>query len=128
VTPAQGFPLARQSVDRLIAPRVALVGDAAHVIHPLAGQGMNLGLRDVAALVDTVAHREAFRDLGDTVLLRRYERARREDIQALTLATDGLQRLFALPGTPARVLRNVGMAAVGAQPFIKNWLVGAALG
>lgn len=128
VTPAQGFPLARQSVDRLIAPRVALVGDAAHVIHPLEGQGMNLGLRDVAALVDTVAHREAFRDLGDTVLLRRYERARREDIQALTLATDGLQRLFALPGTPARVLRNVGMAAVGAQPFIKNWLVGAALG
>jgi len=114
--------------DRPEGRMIALVGDAAHVIHPLAGQGMNLGLRDVAALVDTVAHREAFRDLGDTVLLRRYERARREDIQALTLATDGLQRLFALPGTPARVLRNVGMAAVGAQPFIKNWLVGAALG
>ena len=83
VTPAQGFPLALQTVDRLIAPRVALVGDAAHLIHPLAGQGMNLGLRDVAALADVLANKEAFRDLGDPVLLRRYERARREDIQKL---------------------------------------------
>ncbi|OAJ59678.1 ubiquinone biosynthesis protein [Paraburkholderia ginsengiterrae] len=128
VTPAQGFPLALQTVDRLVAPRVALVGDAAHLIHPLAGQGMNLGLRDVAALADTVAGKESFRDLGDMVLLRRYERARREDIRALMIATDGLQKLFSVPGPFAKALRNTGMAFVGAQPFIKRWLVSAALG
>jgi ubiquinone biosynthesis UbiH/UbiF/VisC/COQ6 family hydroxylase len=128
VTPARGFPLALQTVDRLIAPRVALVGDAAHLLHPLAGQGMNLGLRDVAALATTVAGREAFRDLGDPVLLRRYERARREDILKLMAATDGLQRLFSVPGTLARAVRNTGMALVGAQPFVKRWLISAALG
>lgn len=128
VTPARGFPLALQTVDRLIAPRVALVGDAAHLIHPLAGQGVNLGLRDVAALVDVIARKEAFRDLGDTVLLRRYERGRREDIRKLAAATDGLQRLFSIPGTIARAMRNTGMAFVGAQPLIKRWLVAAALG
>lgn len=128
VTPAQGFPLALQTVDRLIAPRVALVGDAAHLIHPLAGQGMNLGLRDVAALADVLANKEAFRDLGDPVLLRRYERARREDIQKLVVATDGLQKLFSVPGTFARAVRNTGMALVGAQPLVKRWLVSAALG
>jgi 2-polyprenyl-6-methoxyphenol hydroxylase-like FAD-dependent oxidoreductase len=89
---------------------------------------MNLGLRDVAALADTVAGKESFRDLGDMVLLRRYERARREDIRALMIATDGLQKLFSVPGPFAKVLRNTGMAFVGAQPFIKRWLVSAALG
>lgn len=128
VGPAHGFPLALQTVDRLIAPRVALVGDAAHLIHPLAGQGMNLGLRDVATLADVIARKEPFRDLGDPVLLRRYERARREDIGALMLATDGLQRLFSVPGTLARGVRNFGMSLVGAQPLVKRWLVTAALG
>lgn len=128
VTPAQGFPLALQTVDRLIAPRVALVGDAAHVVHPLAGQGMNLGLRDVASLVQTLGAKETFRDLGDPILLRRYERSRREDIQRMMAATDGLQRLFALPGPIARGIRNAGLALVGAQPQVKRWLVSHALG
>jgi 2-polyprenylphenol 6-hydroxylase len=128
VGPAHGFPLALQRVDKLIAPRLALVGDAAHLIHPLAGQGMNLGLRDVASLVEVLTNREPFRDLGDIVLLRRYERSRREDIGALTLATDGLERLFSVPGMLARTVRNAGMALVGAQPFVKRWLVSAALG
>jgi 2-octaprenylphenol hydroxylase len=128
VGPAHGFPLSLQRVDKLIAPRVALVGDAAHLIHPLAGQGMNLGLRDVTSLVDVLTKKEPFRDLGDVVLLRRYERSRQEDIGALMLATDGLERLFSVPGKLARLVRNTGMALVGAQPLVKRWLVGAALG
>jgi len=128
VTEPIGFPLALQSVDRLVAPRVALIGDAAHLLHPLAGQGVNLGLRDVVSLVDVLRSKETFRDYGDPILLRRYERSRREDIAALTLATDGLQRLFSMQGAVARGVRNLGMSLVGAQPFLKRWLVANALG
>ncbi|CAJ0798999.1 2-octaprenylphenol hydroxylase [Ralstonia condita] len=128
ITPAQGFPLILQHADKLVAPRVALVGDAAHVIHPLAGQGMNLGLRDVAEIGRVMAERETMRDHGDLRLLRRYERARREDLLSLTAATDGLHKLFALPGALPRTLRNTGMRMVGMTPFIKRLLVRHALG
>lgn len=128
VSQRQGFPLSLQKVERLIAPRVALVGDAAHLIHPLAGQGMNLGLRDVAELARVLAGKESFRDLGDMMLLRRYERSRREDIQKLSLATDGLHRLFSWPGGFVRGIRNAGLTLLNQQSFIKRKLVASALG
>ncbi|KWR77140.1 ubiquinone biosynthesis protein [Cupriavidus sp. SHE] len=128
ITPAQGFPLVLQRAEQFVQPHVALVGDAAHVVHPLAGQGMNLGLRDVVELGRVMADKESFRSEGDLRLLRRYERARATDLLSLTAATDGLHRLFSLPGTPARVVRNLGMRAVGSQGLIKRLLIGHALG
>ncbi|VVE17689.1 UbiH/UbiF family hydroxylase [Pandoraea soli] len=125
---AQGFPLVLAQAKRLIAPRVALVGDAAHVVHPLAGQGMNLGLRDVAALGDALAGRESFRDCGDAAVLRRYERARKEDIGSMALTTDGLHKLFATRNPLARFVRNAGLDGVNALPFVKKFLIGRALG
>lgn len=128
ITPAQGFPLVLQRADHFAQPHVALVGDAAHVVHPLAGQGMNLGLRDVVELGRVMADKESFRHEGDLRLLRRYERARATDLMSLTAATDGLHRLFSLPGTPARVMRNLGIRAVGSQGLLKRFLIGRALG
>ncbi|VVE24374.1 2-octaprenylphenol hydroxylase [Pandoraea eparura] len=125
---AQGFPLVLAQAKRLIAPRVALVGDAAHVVHPLAGQGMNLGLRDVAALGDALAGRESFRDCGDAAVLRRYERARKEDIGSMALTTDGLHKLFATRNPLARFVRNAGLDSVNVLPFVKKFLIGRALG
>jgi 2-polyprenyl-6-methoxyphenol hydroxylase-like FAD-dependent oxidoreductase len=94
-----------------VAPRVALAGDAAHGVHPLAGQGVNLGFRDAQALVAALAEREPGRDIGDLPLLRRYERARREDIWATQFVTDGLARLFAAQDATLARLRNAGLAA-----------------
>ncbi|MGH8620250.1 MAG: FAD-dependent monooxygenase, partial [Burkholderiales bacterium] len=90
----------------------ALAGDAAHGVHPLAGQGVNLGFRDAQALAGVLADREPGRDLGDRPLLRRYERARREDIWATQFVTDGLARLFSAEGAALARLRNTGLAAV----------------
>jgi ubiquinone biosynthesis UbiH/UbiF/VisC/COQ6 family hydroxylase len=125
---AQGFPLVLAHAKRLIAPRVALVGDAAHVVHPLAGQGMNLGLRDVAALGDALAGRESFRDCGDAAVLRRYERARKEDIGSMALTTDGLHKLFSMNSPLAKFVRNAGLDSVNMLPFVKKFLIGRALG
>lgn len=124
----QGFPLNLISVERLIAERVALAGDAAHVVHPLAGQGLNLGLQDVAALLEVTAARESFRGLGDERVLRRYERGRREAVAALQWTTDGLHQLFGLPHPAARWLRNTGLTLVNRLPLIKRKLIEFAAG
>jgi 2-octaprenylphenol hydroxylase len=123
ITPAAGFPLKRQRVRRLVEPRAAVVGDAAHNVHPLAGQGLNLGLRDVRALSAVLAARGPISDCGEYELLRRYERARREDILALELTTDGLQKLFANPAVWLARLRNLGLTLVDRQAPLKNLLI-----
>ena len=125
---AHTFPLRLITVSRLIAARVALIGDAAHVVHPLAGQGLNLGLQDVSLLLDVVRTRESFRDIGDAVLLRRYERGRAEAVGLMRFTTDGLAQLFALDDPLARRLRNFGLAAVNRLSPLKNALIRRALG
>ncbi len=128
LTPAQGFPLHLLNVVRSVQPKVALIGDAAHVLHPLAGQGVNLGFADAEALASTLLQRESFRGCGDSRLLRRYERGRREQHFALQCATDGLQRLFASENRALRQIRNRGLELVDALPVIKNVLTRRALG
>ncbi len=123
ITPAASFALRRQRVECLVKPRAALVGDAAHTVHPLAGQGMNLGLRDVRELAAVIRSRGPLRDCGDYALLRRYERARAEDIAVLEAATDGLEKLFSGKAVWLSGLRNLGLAMVDAQPVLKNLLV-----
>jgi 2-polyprenyl-6-methoxyphenol hydroxylase-like FAD-dependent oxidoreductase len=123
VTPAAAFPLRLQRVAQLVAPRLALVGDAAHNVHPLAGQGVNLGFRDARELARVLAERGAQSDCGDYHLLRRYERARREDILAMQLATDGLQKLFASGKVWLQKARNLGLKFTNLPTPLKQWLV-----
>ncbi len=129
-SPSRGFPLSRYSVDRLIAPFMALVGDAAHGMHPLAGQGLNLGLGDVSTLLETLApwQATAFQPLGEWSVLRRYERARREEISKLLWATEGLYRLFSLSGPWAKGIRKAGMVCLNRSSFLKRQLIAQALG
>jgi ubiquinone biosynthesis UbiH/UbiF/VisC/COQ6 family hydroxylase len=128
ITPAAAFPLRVQRVRRLVSPRLALIGDAAHTVHPLAGQGVNLGFRDARELAQVLAQRGAQADCGDYRLLRRYERARREDIATMRLTTDGLQRLFNNDNSRLATLRNLGLRLVDRQPYLKNLLVRQAVG
>ncbi len=128
IGPARPFPLRRIAVDRLVGSRLALVGDAAHVVHPLAGQGLNLGLADVSELLRVLAGREDWRDPGDAVLLRRYERSRAEPVSLMRLTTHGLARLFARDDAFSRDVRNFGLSAVNALPLLKNALIRHAVG
>ncbi len=125
ITSRAAFPLRLLRVDRLVNTRIALIGDAAHVVHPLAGQGVNLGFRDARVLADTLMNRGMQADCGDYRLLRRYERARKEDILTMQLTTHGLQRLFSNPWFSG--LRNFGLRLTNGLPQIKSFLVQRAL-
>jgi 2-octaprenylphenol hydroxylase len=123
VTPPRSYPLRRLAAQRLVAPRVALAGDAGHVIHPLAGQGLNLGLQDARALSGVLAAREPHRDPGELRLLRRYERSRAEPILAVDTMVDSLFRTFGAPGRLAARARNIGLNLTDRLPVLKNMLM-----
>lgn len=123
------FPLRAANASHYVAARIALIGDAAHTIHPLAGQGLNLGFADAAALAQTLIAAQAAReDLGSLRVLRRYERWRKGHNLALFALTDGLQRLFGNTGAPARFLRDAGLRLVAGTPPIKRRLLRYATG
>lgn len=128
VTPPKAFALQRLQARRLVAPRVALAGDAAHVVHPLAGQGANLGFQDARELARVLAAREPLRDPGDARLLRRYERARAEPILAMDAMVDGLYRFFAEKNNFVLRLRNCGLNLTDRLPVVKNLLMRHAMG
>lgn len=126
ITPPAAFPLRLQRNAALIGPRLALVGDAAHQVHPLSGQGVNLGFRDAQALAATLLARGA-RDPGDRLLLRRYERARKADILAMQAVTTGLQKLFNNADPRLGWLRNAGLALVDRAAPLKRRLMARAI-
>jgi len=128
ITLPAAFPLRLARVARLVQPRLALVGDAAHNLHPLAGQGVNLGFQDARELARVLRSRGACADVGELRLLRRYERARREDVLAMTLVTDGLKRLFNNSFPPLAWLRNHGLNLVDRASPLKDRLIRHALG
>jgi 2-polyprenyl-6-methoxyphenol hydroxylase-like FAD-dependent oxidoreductase len=109
------------------AASFALAGDAAHAIHPLAGQGLNVGLADVATLASVIQAKEFWRPISDLKLLRRYERARKAEVMAMGCVTDGLQTLFAEPSMPVQKLRNWGMSAFNQLSPLKKWMAGEAM-
>jgi ubiquinone biosynthesis UbiH/UbiF/VisC/COQ6 family hydroxylase len=128
ITGPARFALRNIRVHRLIGPRLALVGDAAHNFHPLAGQGVNVGFQDAHTLAAVLEGRGPETDVGAVALLRRYERARREEIAAMSAVTHGLQVLFNQAGTPFAWLRNLGLNLTDRSPPLKAILVARALG
>jgi 2-polyprenyl-6-methoxyphenol hydroxylase-like FAD-dependent oxidoreductase len=122
------WPLVLARADRWCGPGWVLAGDAAHAVHPLAGQGLNLGLADVRELANVLHGREYWREPGDLKLLRRYERARKADVLAMGAVTDGLQQLFAQDHSAWGVLRNWGMRGFDASGPLKQWVVRQAAG
>ena len=127
--PRLSYPLGFHHAARIVEDRLALVGDAAHGIHPIAGQGLNLGLRDVGALVEVIA--DGMRlglEPGDAQVLARYERWRSLDIFSVAAMTDGVNRLFGIPGRIPSAIRRLGMGAVQRMPTIKRFFMDEARG
>ncbi len=127
VSPLARFSLRSVRVGDPSAPGVVLVGDAAHAVHPLAGQGVNLGFQDARLLADVLASRSAVERPGDSRVLRRYARERREDVTAMHFVTDGLDKLFGSGERGARAFRNLGLRLVDSQPWAKTALVRRAM-
>lgn len=121
------FPLRLARVAQPVAPGAVLIGDAAHAVHPLAGQGVNLGFQDARQLAETIANRSPIERAGDLRVLRRYARARREDVGAMQWLTDGLDRLFASRRPGAAALRNAGLGLVERLSSAKRLLAGRAM-
>ena len=128
-SPRATYPLGFHHAARVTAERLALVGDAAHGIHPIAGQGLNLGFRDVAALAEVLVEGKRLGlDLGDAQLLDRYERWRGLDTFAVAFATDSLTRLFGVKGRTASAVRRLGISAVNTIPPLKDRFMAEARG
>ena len=124
----KAVPLALVRPHSLVAPRVALVGDAAHAVHPLAGHGMNLGFGDIHDLLQVLREREDRRGIADERVLARYARKRKEEVLLMQLATDGLERLFGANLEPLRVVRNIGLNLLNNMPALKRRLMAHAMG
>jgi 2-polyprenyl-6-methoxyphenol hydroxylase-like FAD-dependent oxidoreductase len=122
------WPLQLAQADRWCGAGWVLAGDAAHTVHPLAGQGLNLGLADARELAQVLHQREDWRSVGDVKLLRRFERARKADVLAMGATTDGLQQLFAQQAQPWTMLRNWGMTGFDRSGPIKQWVARQAMG
>jgi ubiquinone biosynthesis UbiH/UbiF/VisC/COQ6 family hydroxylase len=127
ITPPAAFPLQSLRLPTSIAHRMALVGDAAHGVHPLAGQGVNLGFGDAQALAGVLAERGPVGDAGAPILLERFARRRAEPVLAMHTVTDGLVRMFGPRAPWLKTLRNVGLSAVDRLPIIKRALAQSAL-
>ncbi len=127
ITPAVAFSLVKQNASALIANRLALVGDAAHQVHPMAGQGVNLGFRDVVELAQVLAERNPLADIGDRFVLRRYERARKADVLAMQGLTHGLYGAFDSKHALVRAARNWGLSLPNKHPMLKRALMKQAL-
>src|ERR1700733_9532979 len=129
VGPRWAYPLSLMQAERYTARRLALVGEAAHVVHPIAGQGLNVGIRDIAALAEAaVDARRLGLDIGDDAVLDRYQRWRRLDAILLAGVTDGLNRLFSNTIAPVKLMRDLGLAAVNRLPPLKRLLMMHAMG
>jgi 2-octaprenyl-6-methoxyphenol hydroxylase len=126
-SPVARFPLQRVLARHWVQPGLALIGDAAHAIHPLAGQGVNLGFADAQCLADRLARRGSLSAIGDLAVLRSYERRRRENVLAMAELTDKLRSLYLTAAPAVKWARNRGMSTVNRLPLLKAALMAHAM-